>query len=171
MGCWALAGDMTWGPQDEADGISGIHAALDAGINFIDTANIYSAGESEVIVGKAIRDRREEVVLATKVFNPVKREENLREINTDERSLSAYKIRKHAEGSLKRLGTDYIDLYQTHWPDHDMPYEHTLEPLTELIEEGKIADIVATDENPLENINTLEQVRFVMKEGIVYKDE
>src|SRR6267378_2085599 len=98
--------------------------ALELGINFFDTADVYGwggeQGDTEEILGRWFSQgggRRDAVVLATKVFNPVKRKANLAEPNTDGRSLSAYKIRKHCEGSLKRLQTDHIDLYQMHHVD------------------------------------------------------
>ena len=98
--------------------------ALELGINFFDTADVYGwggeQGDTEEILGRWFAQgggRRDAVVLATKVFNPVKRKANLAEPNTDGRSLSAYKIRKHCEGSLKRLQTDHIDLYQMHHVD------------------------------------------------------
>jgi aryl-alcohol dehydrogenase-like predicted oxidoreductase len=102
--------------------------ALELGINFFDTADIYGwggeQGDTEEILGRWFAQaggRRDAVILATKVFNPVKRKANLAEPNTDGRSLSAYKIRKHCEGSLKRLQTDHIDLYQMHNVDRDCP--------------------------------------------------
>src|SRR4029077_20161858 len=106
--------------------------ALELGINFFDTADIYGwggeQGDTEEILGRWFAQgggRRDAVVLATKVFNPVKRKANLAEPNTDGRSLSAYKIRKHCEGSLKRLQTDHIDLYQMHHVDRDCPWDET----------------------------------------------
>ncbi|SNQ47901.1 Aldo/keto reductase [Frankia canadensis] len=108
-----------------------INAALDAGINFIDTADVYSQGESEQIVGKAISARREDVVLATKCFSPMGSERN-------HRGGSRRWIIKAAEDSLRRLGTDYIDLYQVHRHDWDVDLEETLGALTDLVRQGKV---------------------------------
>src|ERR1700741_486518 len=93
-----------WGNTDHDDSIRIIHRALDAGINFIDTADVYSAGESEEIVGKAITDRRDDLVIATKVHSPMSTDPN-------QRGNSRRWIIKECENSLRRLGTDYIDLY------------------------------------------------------------
>lgn len=120
-----------WGNTDHDDCVRIIHRALDAGINFLDTANIYSSGESEEIVGKAIRDRREEVVLATKVFAPVGPGPN-------QRGLSRKTIQEQVEHSLRRLGTDVIDLYQIHRPDPTTPWEETLSALDDLVRQGKV---------------------------------
>lgn len=126
MGCWALAGDQTWGPQDEAESIATIHAALDAGINFFDTAELYGAGLAEEVLGKALRGQREKVFLASK-FNW----ENARY----DRVISA------CEASLRRLRTDVIDLYQIHWANWDVPFEETWSALEELKRQGKIRAI------------------------------
>jgi aryl-alcohol dehydrogenase-like predicted oxidoreductase len=100
-----------WGTKDHDESIRIIHRALDAGINFIDTADIYSAGESEEIVGKALAGgRRDDVVLATKSFMPMADDPN-------SRGASRRWIVKEVESSLRRLGTDWIDLYQVHRPD------------------------------------------------------
>jgi aryl-alcohol dehydrogenase-like predicted oxidoreductase len=119
--------------------------ALELGINFFDTADVYGwggeQGDTEEILGRWFAQRscrRDAVVLATKVFNPVKRQANLREPNTDGRSLSAYKIRKHCEGSLKRLQTDHIDLYQMHHVDRDCPWDETWQAFEQLGNQGKI---------------------------------
>ena len=120
-----------WGNADHEDSIRIIHRALDAGINFIDTANGYSEGESEVIVGKALRDRREQAVLATKVFAPVGEGPN-------QRGLSRKAIQEQVEHSLRRLGTDVIDLYQIHRPDPTTPLEETLSTLNDLVRQGKV---------------------------------
>src|SRR5437868_12115402 len=101
-----------WGNPDHEDSIRIIHAALDAGINFIDTADVYSAGESEEIVGKALKERRDDVVLATKAHSPMGRDPNMR-------GNSRRWIVREVENSLRRLQTDYIDLYQMHRPDPD----------------------------------------------------
>lgn len=120
------------GNPDHDDCVRIIHSALDAGINFIDTADVYSQGESEVIVAKAIADgRRERVILATKANMPMGRDANMR-------GNSRRWIRQAVEGSLKRLGTDWIDLYQIHRPDPDCDIDETLGVLSDLIREGKI---------------------------------
>lgn len=120
-----------WGNTDHDDCIRIIHRAIDAGVNFIDTANVYSDGESEEIVGKAIRDRREDVVLATKVFGKMGEGPN-------QRGLSRKAIQEQVEASLRRLGTDVIDLYQIHRPDPTTPWEETLSALNDLVRQGKV---------------------------------
>jgi aryl-alcohol dehydrogenase-like predicted oxidoreductase len=121
----------SWGNPDHEDSIRIIHRALDAGINFVDTANGYSEGESEVIVGKALRGRREGTVLATKVWAPVGPGPN-------QRGLSRKAIQEQVENSLRRLGTDVIDLYQIHRPDATTPIEETLSALNDLVRQGKV---------------------------------
>jgi aryl-alcohol dehydrogenase-like predicted oxidoreductase len=121
----------SWGNPDHEDSIRVIHRALDAGVNFVDTANGYSEGESEVIVGKALKDRREGVVLATKVWAPVGPGPN-------QRGLSRKAIQEQVENSLRRLGTDVIDLYQIHRPDPTTPIEETLATLSDLVRQGKV---------------------------------
>jgi aryl-alcohol dehydrogenase-like predicted oxidoreductase len=119
------------GNPDHEDCIRIIHAALDQGINFVDTADMYSAGESEEIVGKALKDRRDDVVLATKVHFPL----------TEGRNRSGNSRRwiiRAVEDSLRRLDTDWIDLYQIHRPDHTTDIEETLWALTDLVSAGKI---------------------------------
>jgi aryl-alcohol dehydrogenase-like predicted oxidoreductase len=130
-------GAMMFGPfgnPDHDDAIAMIHKALDAGINFIDTADRYSAGESEVIVGKALRGRRENVVLATKVNGPMSEDPN-------QQGNSRRWIIAEVENSLRRLQTDYIDLYQIHRPDPSTDIEETLSALSDLIRSGKIRAI------------------------------
>ena len=119
--------------------------ALELGINFFDTADVYGweveHGHTEEISGRWFAQgggRRDAVVLATKVYNPVTRKANLPEINSDEQILSAYKIRKHCEGSLKRLQTDWIDLYQMHHIDHDCPWDETWQAFDALVTQGKV---------------------------------
>ena len=120
-----------WGNTDHDDSVRIIHAALDAGINFIDTADIYSAGESEQIVGKALKGRRDNVVLATKFFVPMGDDPN-------QRGGSRRWITTEVENSLRRLGIDHIDLYQVHRPDPDTDVEETLGALTDLVRQGKV---------------------------------
>ena len=120
-----------WGNQDVDDSIRVIHHALDAGINFVDTADVYSGGESEEIVGKALKGRRDDVVLATKFFMPMGEGPN-------RGGASRRYIMKAVEDSLRRLDTDYIDLYQVHRPSDLMDVEETLGALTDLVRQGKV---------------------------------
>src|SRR5919199_1584375 len=110
----------SWGNPDHDDSVRIIHRALDAGVNFVDTADVYSAGESEEIVGKAIKDRRDDVVLATKFFMPMGADPNMR------------------GGSRRRIRTDWIDLYQVHRPEPGVDVEETLGALTDLVHQGKV---------------------------------
>src|ERR1700753_561794 len=121
------------GNPDHDDCVRIAHAALDAGINFVDTADMYSAGESEEIVGKALRGRRENVVLATKVHFPMGDGPNR---GGNSRRWITYEV----EQSLRRLGTDWIDLYQIHRPDNATDIEETLGVLTDLVHAGKIRE-------------------------------
>jgi aryl-alcohol dehydrogenase-like predicted oxidoreductase len=119
------------GNPDHDECVRIIHAALDQGINFVDTADMYSAGESEEIVGKALRDRRDDVVLATKVHFPMGEGPN-------RGGNSRRWIVREVEDSLRRLRTDWIDLYQVHRPDPTTDIEETLGALTDLVRQGKI---------------------------------
>jgi aryl-alcohol dehydrogenase (NADP+) len=117
---------------DQAACIRTIHRALDAGINFIDTADGYSRGESEEIVGKAIKGRRDKVIVATKVYA------TMHDTDLNMRGLSRRWIVQEVENSLRRLGVDYIDLYQVHRYDPDTDVEEVLFTLTDLVRQGKI---------------------------------
>ncbi|RAG85228.1 aldo/keto reductase [Streptacidiphilus pinicola] len=121
-----------WGNEDEADSVRIIHRALDAGINFVDTADVYSGGVSEEIVGKALKGRRDDVVLATKFFMPMSQDD------PNSRGGSRRWIIREVENSLRRLGTDYIDLYQVHRPSPDTDVAETLGALSDLVHQGKI---------------------------------
>ncbi len=121
-----------WGNQDHEDSIRIIHRALDAGINFIDTADVYSRGESEEIVGKALAGgKRDNVVLATKVHGKMGEDPN-------EFGNSRRWIIREVENSLRRLGTDWIDLYQIHRPEADTDIDETLGALSDLVHAGKV---------------------------------
>ncbi|GGF54430.1 aldo/keto reductase [Marmoricola endophyticus] len=121
-----------WGNEDRADSVRIIHAALDAGINVVDTADVYSAGVSEEIVGEAIKGRRDDVVLATKFFMPMDADDPNR------RGGSRRWIVRAVEDSLRRLGTDHLDLYQVHRPSPDTDVEETLGALSDLVHQGKV---------------------------------
>lgn len=123
MGCWAIVGGPTWGDQDEAEAIQTIHAALDLGINFFDTAEGYGDGLSEALLGRGLGSRRAEAVIATKV---------------SQTNLTPVAVRAACERSLQYLNTDYIDLYQIHWPSREVPFADTMAELEKLRDEGKI---------------------------------
>lgn len=159
FGSWAIGGWM-WGGADEGDAVKALHKALDEGINFIDSAPIYGFGVSEEIVGKAIKDRRDKVVLATKcgmVAGPksggVFKFRSTASGVSEAGLLAIYQcnrpesIREEVELSLKRLQTDYIDLYQTHWQDSSTPIADTMGALMKLKEEGKIRAIGTCNAN------------------------
>src|SRR2546428_2339747 len=120
-----------WGNEDHDESIRIIHRALDAGINFVDTADVYSHGESEEIVGKALAGRRDDVVLATKVHATMGDDPNMR-------GNSRRWIVREVENSLRRLDTDWIDLYQAHRPDESTDIDETLGALSDLVHQGKI---------------------------------
>ncbi|MFJ9517611.1 aldo/keto reductase [Kitasatospora sp. NPDC101801] len=127
-----------WGNKDHAECERLVHTALDAGVNLVDTADMYSAGESEEIVGRALKRRRDDVVLATKVHFPMGADPN-------RRGNSRRWIRQAVEDSLRRLDTDRIDLYQIHRPDPTTDIDETLSVLSDLVREGKVLAIGCSD--------------------------
>ncbi|MGC9308277.1 MAG: aldo/keto reductase [Thermoplasmatota archaeon] len=142
LGTWAIGGWM-WGGTDERQAIETIHAALDNDITLIDTAPVYGFGASERIIGRAIQDygAREDVIIATKAG-----------LAWDDdaiyRDASPQRIRKEIRDSLERLQTDYIDIYQVHWPDPLVPVEETARAMNELYEEGVIRTIGVSNYSP-----------------------
>jgi len=138
LGCMNFGSDAEWMMNDREASVDLIHEALDAGINFLDTANVYSRGESEEIVGEAIEEyERGELVLATKVYGKMGDGPN-------RQGLSRKHILDQVEASLDRLGTDYIDLYQIHRWDEETDIEETLSALSHLVETGKVRYIGAS---------------------------
>jgi aryl-alcohol dehydrogenase-like predicted oxidoreductase len=134
LGTWAIGGSM-WGGTDEAESIRTIHSAIDRGINVIDTAPVYGFGRSEEIVGKALAEiGRSKAMIATKAGLDWRGEEIFR-------NASNARIRQEVEDSLRRLGTDVIDIYQVHWPDPQTPVEETARAMAELHKAGKIRAI------------------------------
>ncbi len=121
LGCWPFAGGNVWGEQDDAQSVAAVHAALDEGINFIDTAEGY--GRSEEVLGRGLKGRRHQAVVATKV---------------SEANLGADDVIGACERSLRALQTDYIDLYQIHWPNREVPLAETAGALDSLLSDGKI---------------------------------
>lgn len=126
MGCWGIGGGYTWGDADEKESIDTLKTALDYGVTTFDTAEFYSKGYSEEIVGKALEGQRQKAVITTKVWVD---------------NMAGDKISEACENSLKRMKTDYIDLYQIHWPNRDVPLEETLRAIEKLKQDGKIRAI------------------------------
>ena len=152
MGTWAIGGGTAWGENDDKLSVRTIDEAIDCGITWFDTAPVYNLGHSEEVVGKALKGKRHNVLISTKcglewdyetpVFHKVMEGRNVY------RDLSAKGIRKNLEDSLRRLQTDYIDIYYTHWQTPDFalyPLEETVGVLTELKKEGKIRAIGASN--------------------------
>ncbi|NQU10211.1 aldo/keto reductase [bacterium] len=123
FGAWAIAGGFTWGDQDQADSRAALRAAYDAGVTFYDTAEAYGSGWSEELIGQTLADVRDNIVIASKL-SPA--------------HAAPADLRRAVEGSLNRLRTDRIDLYQVHWPNRAVPFGDTLAALDELRQQGKI---------------------------------
>lgn len=148
LGTWAMGADSNWGAADDKESVYVIRTALEKGINLVDTAPAYGMGHSEKVVGKAIKEHRREYVLATKCGLVWGNEEgsyfSQRDGTIIRRNLSPESIRRQLENSLRRLRTDYIDLYITHWQAESpfaVPIEETMGCLNELKKEGKIRAI------------------------------
>ncbi len=134
LGCWSIATkDFFWDGQDRRDSVAAIHAALEVGVNFFDTAPAYGDGEAEEILGEALGTHRAQVIVATKVLP---------------KDLEPTRLRASCERSLRALGTDYIDLYQIHWPNHAIPLESTFRTLEDLQREGKVRHLGVSNFGP-----------------------
>ena len=153
FGCWAIVGGFNWGPQDEADSLAALRAAYDAGVTFFDSAEIYGDGYSEQLVGKALGDVRDSIVIASKVsadhFAPAD-------------------LREACERSLHNLGTDRIDLYQLHWPSREIPVAETLGVLAELEAEGKIRACGVSNFGPRDLAECLATGRPIANNQLAY---
>ena len=145
VGFWGIVGGDYWGAQDERDTIDAVHAALDAGINFFDTAEGYGDGYSEDMLGRALGSRRDQAIIATKV---------------SQTNLAPADIRAACERSLKRLNTDVIDLYQVHWPNRNIPFEDSMATLLELQAAGKIRVIGVSNFGKLDMPDMLRYGRY-----------
>lgn len=133
MGCWALVGDSTWGPQDENDALAAVQASLDAGVNFFDTAEGYGAGYSEQLLGRALKGQREKAIIASKVSPG---------------HLDDAVLRQRCETTLRNLQTDYLDLYQIHWPSRRTPVGEAWATLEALKDEGKVRALGVSNFGP-----------------------
>jgi aryl-alcohol dehydrogenase-like predicted oxidoreductase len=143
LGTWAIGGWM-WGGTEESEAVGTIHAALEDGINLIDTAPVYGFGRSEELVGKALGGgRRERAIIATKVGLDWESSKILR-------NSSPVRLRQELEDSLCRLNTDVIDIYQVHWPDESVPFEETAKTLDTFKCEGKIRAIGVSNFSPIQ---------------------
>jgi aryl-alcohol dehydrogenase-like predicted oxidoreductase len=144
IGAWAMGGSgwaFSWGPQDDEQSIAAIHAALDRGINWIDTAAVYGLGHSEEVVARALEGR------SAKPYVFTKSERTWNERGEIVKSLKESSIRKEVEGSLRRLKVDVIDLYQIHWPEPDEDLEEGWTTMAKLKQEGKVRDIGVSNFN------------------------
>ena len=155
LGAWAIGGGTWWGDNDDSESIDTIRAAIDGGINYIDTAPAYGYGHSEMIVGKAVKGIREKVKISTKGGLIWDTDEGAyffeKDGKTVLRNLSKQSLKKQVEDSLRRLDTDYIDIYFTHWqslPEFPITVEETMGALLELKQEGKILSIGISNTNP-----------------------
>jgi aryl-alcohol dehydrogenase-like predicted oxidoreductase len=150
FGSWLTFTD----PQRKQLAISCVHRALDVGINFLDTANVYGRGAAEMVLGEALAGiKRETYVLATKLFFPM---------NGADHGLSRLQVKKQLDASLKRLKVEYVDLYQCHRYDFDTPLEETMEALTQEVESGRVR-YVGFSEWPLERIDAVLQLKNVAR--------
>ena len=132
-------GTMTFGAQtDEATALEMVNLCLERGVNFLDTANVYNAGVSETIVGRALKGRRDRVVLASKVAGKMGTE-------PDQAGLSRAAILRAVDESLRRLQTDYLDLYYLHQPDYAVPFEESLEAMGQLVRDGKVRHVAVSN--------------------------
>ncbi|WP_273566344.1 aldo/keto reductase [Maribacter halichondriae] len=137
LGTWAMGNDF-WGDIDDQESIDAIQASIDAGINFIDTAPAYGAGHAEKVVAKAIEGKRDKIIIATKTGVIRTKTEFIRD-------LSPANIQKDMEESLRRLKTDFIDLYYIHWPDTNTPLEDSVNTLIKLKAQGKFRHLAVSN--------------------------
>lgn len=144
FGCWAIVGGFNWGPQDEQDSLAALRAAYESGVTFFDTAEGYGNGYSEQLIAKALGDVRDNMVIATKV---------------SPNHFAPEELHAACERSLRNLKTDRIDLYQLHWPNHDIPIGDTLAILEELKTAGKIRAYGVSNFGP-RDLNDLLQTSY-----------
>lgn len=153
LGCWGITSDFHWKDRDEDDSVGAIEAALELGVNFFDTAEMYADGESEKLLGRALRNHRDRAVIASKVAPDSMRPEQ---------------IRSACEASLLRLGTDHLDLYQTHWfADREVPVLDSWGALLDLKREGKVRAVGVCNAG-VEDLRTLESLEIPVTNQLPY---
>lgn len=138
-GCWVVSGKEFWTGTDDKNSVQAIETAYDKGINFFDVAPVYGFGHAEKLLGKALKGKRDKVIIASKcglVWDESRNISNL---------LSKDSLLEEIDASLRRLSTDYIDIYQMHWPDYSTPIEETMETLNKIKAAGKIRYIGASN--------------------------
>lgn len=153
LGTWVFGGDL-WGEVDDKVSENVVSLAIDKGVNFIDTAPIYGSGRSESVIGRAIKGKRDKVVIATKCGLKVKG-------HGIEVDLSARFIREDIENSLIRLDVETIDLYQCHWPDNKTPFDETFGELNKLVKEGKVKHIGISNFDERQTAAAAERVEVI----------
>src|SRR5688572_18663878 len=144
LGCMSLCGNQTYSDIPLSQAVQTVHAALDAGVNFFDNAPMYGDGEAERRLGEALRGKRERAIIGTKISSE---------------TLSAEEVVRESEASLRRLQTDYIDLYQIHWPRRVVGLDETLAAMEKLIASGKVRAIGVCNFGPLDLGEALEKHR------------
>lgn len=160
-GCWVISGSDFWTGTGDESSIKAVQTAYDMGINFFDVAPVYGFGHAEELLGKALKGKREKVIIASKcglVWDDQKRITNL---------LSKRSILKEIDDSLRRLGTDYIDIYQMHWPDYNTPIEETMDALNQIKKEGKIRFIGASN-FPIKLLNEARKYGEIVSHQCLY---
>jgi methylglyoxal reductase len=168
FGAWAVGGHW-WGGNDEKDSIEAIQSSIEAGVNFVDTAPAYGLGLSEEIVAKAIKGKRESIFIATKCGMRWDLKKGMYFFDYDPgvpmyRYLGEESLEEELDNSLKRLNTDYIDLYQTHWQDPTTPIDKTMEFLMQAKKKGKIRAIGVSNVNP-------QQIKEYAANGVLDTDQ
>jgi aryl-alcohol dehydrogenase-like predicted oxidoreductase len=153
LGTWVFGGDL-WGEVDDNVSENVVKEAIDKGVNFVDTAPIYGAGRSETVIGRAIKGKRDKVVLATKCGLKIKGHR----IEVD---LSSRFIREDIENSLRRLDVDAIDLYQCHWPDNRISFDETFGELNKLVKEGKVKHIGISNFDARQTVAACERAEVI----------
>ncbi len=160
-GCWVVSGGEFWTGTDDQSSVRAIQAAFDLGINFFDVAPVYGYGHAEKILGKALQGKRTEAIIASKCGLAWDENGNTTNVLTKE------SIFKEIDDSLRRLKTDYIDIYQLHWPDYSTPIEETMEALNEIKKQGKIRHIGVSN-FPLSLLNEARQYGEIVSHQCLY---